>query len=368
MPMWQRMTRRSGRWLAPALLGLALAGAAHAADPLSPALEGLRQTLGLPGLAAIVVRDGEVLAQGQAGVRRLGEPAAITLADRFAIGSCTKRMTAFMVARLAERGRLSLDARLGEVLADLPMRDEYRAVTLAQLLDFTGGIAGYQRIGPRITPELFDTTGTPAERELRFARHVLSLPPAGAIGREAVYSNASYLLAALMAVRLTGRDYASLMAEEVFGPLGMASAGWGRPWSPERPDQPWLHEDHPGGHRPEPDAVRPPEELFRAAGNAHMSVPDLARFAQADLLATTGRSPLLQRSDPWRRIDGPRPPAGGPAIVAGGTPWLSACYAVWPEQRLVAAVAVNGGTPDDAACRAFVRLVEDRYGPKRSRP
>lgn len=358
------VTLRSRRSLASWLLGLALAGAVHAADNLTPVLEDLRRAQGLPGLAAVVMRDGQVVAEGQAGVRRLGEPAAITLADRFSVGSCTKRMTAFMVARLADSGRLTLQARLGDVLADLPMREEYRSVTLAQLLSFTGGIAAYERIGPRITPELFDLTGTPAERELRFARHVLGLAPAGAIGREAVYSNASILLAVLMVTRLTGSDYTRLMEEQVFRPLGMTSAGWGRPSSTERPDQPWRHLARPDGYVPEPDAARPPEGLFRAAGDAHMSVADLARFGQADLLASVGRSPLIGRSELWRHIDGPPQAAGAGRVVAGGTPWMAACYAVWPEQGLVAALAVNGGTPDDAACTAFV----DRVRPPRLLP
>lgn len=347
-------------WLV-AILCLSLSASLQAKDNLSPQLESLLKSQNLPGVAAVVMRDGEVVAEGVAGVRKLGEPAAITLADRFAIGSCTKRMTAFLVARLAESGKVSLDARVGEVLSDVPMRDEYKPVTLAQLLAFTGGIAGYERIGPKLTPELFDVTGTLPEREARFARHVLNLPPAGAIGREAVYSNASYLLAALMVARITGRDYQSLMDEWVFRPLKMESAGWGRPWQKDRTNQPWLHVARPDGYQPEPDIVRPPEELFRAAGNAHMSVVDLARFAQADQQAGVGKSTLIKSSERWQGIEGQRPGKAERGVHAGGTPWLAACYAVWPQHNLVAAIAVNGGTPDDATCTAFVKQVEETY-------
>ena len=77
-------------------------------------------------------------------------------------------------------------------------------VIIGQLLAFTGGIAGYERMGPKITPELFDVEGTLAERELRFIKHVLQLPPAGQIGKEARYSNASYMLAAYIAAKATG--------------------------------------------------------------------------------------------------------------------------------------------------------------------
>jgi CubicO group peptidase (beta-lactamase class C family) len=348
-----------------ACVGLSRSSAAEArAESLDATLANIRTELKLPGIAAVVMKDGKVIAQGAAGVRRLGEPAAITTDNRFGIGSVTKRMTAYLAARLAESGKVALDAKLSDVLKDVPMRDEYKSVTLAQLLAFTGGIAGYERIGPRITPELFDTAGTLAERELRFAKHVLNLPPVGAIGKDAVYSNASYMLAALMLSRATGREYVALMEEEVFRPLRMKSAGWGRPWSAERKDEPWLHVARPDGHAPEPDMERPPEVLFRAAGNAHMSVADMGRFAHEDLLALSGKAKLLKSAKMWADIEGPgRTNVSQRAVHAGGTPWLAACYAVWPQHGVVAAIAVNGGTPEDSACKAFVKDVETRFIP-----
>lgn len=338
--------------------------AAASTDDLSPMLANIRTAQNIPGAAAVVMKDGRIVAQGATGVRRLNEAAAITADNRFAVGSVTKRMTAYMVARLVEDGKLSTDLKLGDVLKDIPMRDEYKRVTLGQLLAFTGGIAGYERIGPRITPELFDTSGTLAEREAKFAQHVLNLPPAGAIGKDAVYSNASYMLAAFMVSRVIGKPYMDLMAEYVFGPLEMTRAGWGRPWSTERKDEPWLHVARPDGYAPEPDMERPPEALFRAAGNAHMSVADMARFAQEDMLARRGKGKFLKSPGLWTRMGSEQEidPAAR-SVHAGGTPWLAACYAVWPLHGLVAAIAVNGGTPDDAACKAFVKEVETRFLP-----
>lgn len=333
-------------------------------EDLAPLLANIRSAQKFPGAAAVVMRDGRVIAQGATGVRRLGETADVTADNRFAVGSVTKRMTAYLVARLVEEGKLTPDTKLRDVLKDIPMRAEYKSVTLSQLLDFTGGIAGYERIGPRITPELFDVSGTPAEREVKFAQHVLNLPPAGAIGKEAVYSNASYLLAAMMVSRVAGKPYVDLMAEYVFRPLQMTRAGWGRPWSAERKDEPWLHIARPDGYTPEPDVERPPEQLFRAAGNAHMSAADLARFAHEDMLARRGKGEFLKSPKLWTTIGNSReidPTVR--SVHAGGTPWLAACYAVWPLHGIVATIAVNGGSPDDTACKAFVKEVEARFVP-----
>jgi len=346
-----------------ALLICATASLAHAQDKpnLSAALEDIRKNQRLPGMAAVVMRDGVVIAEGAAGVRKLGEAAVITVEDRFGIGSCTKRMTGFLIGRLVDEGKLKWDMTLGEILNDIPMREDYRGVTLAQLLSFTGGIAGYERIGPKITPELFETEGTQAERELRFAKHVLNLPPVTKPGTNAVYSNASFFLAALMAAKVTGKDFDSLMQAQVFSPLKLSAAGWGRPWSESRRDQPWQHIARPDGHVPEPDIVRPPEVLFRAAGGAHMSVKDLAQFGQADLMTRKGQTTWLKAATA-QRWQGLEPGNSNERSVhVGGTPWQSACYAVWPKLNLVAAIAVNGGSPGDEACTAFVHEIETRY-------
>ncbi|MDQ4060904.1 MAG: beta-lactamase family protein, partial [Pseudomonadota bacterium] len=47
----------------------------------------------LPALAAAVVKNGEVVASGAVGTRRLGTVSSVTIEDRFHIGSDTKAMT-----------------------------------------------------------------------------------------------------------------------------------------------------------------------------------------------------------------------------------------------------------------------------------
>jgi len=364
------LTPRRRQFALLSLFGLVLPPTAPARQPpvrsLDAELAQIRDAQRLPGFAALLLRDGETLAAGAVGLRHLGEAGnALSENDRFAIGSLTKRMTALMIARLVDAGLLSWDLSLAQALPDTPMRDEYRSVTLAQLLRFQGGIAAYERIGPKLTPELFDSSGTPAEREARFVRHLLSLPAVAAPGTVAVYSNASYLLAAHLAVRASGKDVPTLMQEQVFTPLRMLSAGWGRPRRDARQaDQPWLHVAGPDSHQPEPDRIRPPEQLFAAAGGAHMSLADLARFAQVELLARRGGLALLKPATAQRWL-GLEPGSAAAlqqrGLFFGGTPWLSACYALWPAQGLVLAAAVNGGSPDDAACLALIAKVEQDW-------
>src|SRR5689334_6236325 len=77
---------------------------AGSADPptedLAAVLEPIRQKYELPGLVAAVVRGGDVVAAGAVGVREMGKDDKVELDDRFHIGSCTKTMTAMLIARL----------------------------------------------------------------------------------------------------------------------------------------------------------------------------------------------------------------------------------------------------------------------------
>jgi CubicO group peptidase (beta-lactamase class C family) len=95
-------------------------------------LEATRRKYSVPGLVAAALIDGKLLAIGAAGVRQAGDTERVALTDRFHLGSCTKSMTATMIARLVEAGKLSWELALEEALPDLApaFHRRYRTVTL----------------------------------------------------------------------------------------------------------------------------------------------------------------------------------------------------------------------------------------------
>jgi CubicO group peptidase (beta-lactamase class C family) len=334
----------------------------RAPKDLSDLLERTRKDHRLPGMAAAVVRGDQIAAEGVAGVRRVGTDDKITLDDRFAIGSCTKRMTAVMIGRVIDSGKLSFETTLADALPDVEMRDDYRKVTIAQLLSFTGGIQPYTQIGPKLTPILFELTGSAAEQQEQFVRHVLQEEPVVKPGTERKYSNASYVVAVFAASRKTGRGWEALMEEEVFKPLPLTKAGFGRPRSKERPHEPWLHRKGDQGYEPEPkEPQAEPAAALAGAGGVHCSIRDFARFAAYELAAARGKDALRQPATAkrWQELSQGETSEGRP--VFGGTPWLTAGYVLWPSKNLAAAVTLNGGSAADA-CKAVFKAVEDRYG------
>ncbi|MHC4473500.1 MAG: serine hydrolase, partial [Planctomycetota bacterium] len=108
---------------------------------LLPVLVPVREKHDLPALAGAVVTSKGLVAVGATGVRRRGTEVKATAEDLWHIGSCTKSMTATLVGRLVEQGKLRWATTLAEALPGLEerMRAEYRKVTLADLLSHRAG-------------------------------------------------------------------------------------------------------------------------------------------------------------------------------------------------------------------------------------
>jgi CubicO group peptidase (beta-lactamase class C family) len=243
-------------------------------ESLAELLEGALQEHELPGIAAAIVRGGKTIAEAAAGVRKVGGDAKITLDNRFGMASCTKRMTAAMVCRVIDSGRLALDTTLAEALPDLTMRDDYKAVTVGQLLNHTGGLPSYLQVGSEVTPNLNKLSGTPAEQRQQFITLPLQDEPIVKPGTESRYSNAGYALVGFVAEQRTGKSWEALMREEVFKPLAMANAGFGRPRTADRPDEPWLHAWTGDKYEPESEDRVNALEALAPAGNVHCSIRD----------------------------------------------------------------------------------------------
>jgi D-alanyl-D-alanine carboxypeptidase len=247
------------------------------------------------GMVAAVLRGERIIAQGVAGVRRRGTADRITLDDRFHLGSCTKAMTATLVAMLVEEGKLNWTTTLGELFADTvkPMHPAWEKVTLRQVLAHRSGLrflpAGQVRVfnhvflapyaSLRSRPEsMRSSEETLAQQRLEIARQALSRPPRIPPGTKFLYSNLGYIFAGAVLEHLTGRAWEDLMRERLFQPLGISTGGFGPPGTAGKTDQPWGHSSVIGKPL---DPGSPAAEFplcYAPAGLAHMTITDWAKF------------------------------------------------------------------------------------------
>ncbi|MFN7019713.1 MAG: serine hydrolase domain-containing protein [Phycisphaerales bacterium] len=340
----------------------------------------------IPAMAAVVIRDGRTVARGVAGVRKSGHDAKATLDDLWHLGSCTKSMTATLCAAMVERGTLGWDSTLAEVFADLEpsMHDDYKRVTLSQLLTNRGGVPGGLNFGG-LWDTLWNFTGTPTEARRLLARRVLSRPPEYAPGTKSVYSNGGFAIAGHMAETAAGRPYEELMGELLFEPLGMTSCGWGSPGSPAGdadPDQPWGHSRKGEPVEPRPKGADNPTALS-PAGRLHCTIGDWAKYVALHCRAGASnpqRSCLLLRPESFDRLHTPpdtlsdyafgwarpeRPWAGpeGSRYVlthsGSNTMWFCVTW-IAPTRDFAVLVCCNSGVESagracDEACAAMIR-------------
>src|SRR5438105_4106107 len=99
-------------------------------------LEPIRARHDLPGLAAAVVTSKGLKAVGVVGIRKRGSDAKATVNDQFHIGSDTKALTATLVARLIEAGKVDWDTTLEKAFPEIrdDMPEEFRKITVTHLL------------------------------------------------------------------------------------------------------------------------------------------------------------------------------------------------------------------------------------------
>ncbi len=321
---------------------------------LSGELASLPRKFGVPGVSVVAIRDGRIVASGSAGVRQIGRPKPIRNEDRFHLGSCTKLMTSLMIFRLVDEGKLSLDTRLGKILKDVPMRNSYRNVTVRQLIQFKAGIQPYLMISPDKTPAVFATAGTSEQQRKAFVAHVLQEAPVSVPGTKAVYSNADYAVLACVASQATGKPWEKLMIENVFDPLQMSSAGFGRPYSAATPSAPRGHIQTPSGLEPEPSGYIHPASLS-AAGDVSASMSDFAKFAAEEVRIANGKSKILSKKTSNLMKTAMAFEEG--RTFFGGAGAFTAGITLWPSRDCAVVAAVNSGGGEEL-CRQVSAAVE----------
>jgi CubicO group peptidase (beta-lactamase class C family) len=197
--------------VATALMGVPVASAADDAVDTYVLAEMARQKI--PGVAVLIVKGGAVVKQRGYGLANVEHGVPVKADTIFQTGSVGKQFTATAVMLLVEDGRLALDDSIRKYFPEAPA--DWQSITLRRLLTHTSGVRGEG-------DEDLDLQRNYTDDELakNFFDHGLSFVP----GSRWAYSNAGYVLLGALVKRVSGRFYGDILAERVFGPLGMKTA------------------------------------------------------------------------------------------------------------------------------------------------
>ncbi len=330
----------------------------------------LREEKNLVGLAAMVVVDGQVEAAAVQGQRKLGSGVSLEIGDRWHLGGITKSMSATMIARLVESGQMQWSDTVGEIFPEAAVHEEWKSVTLRQLLTDTAGSPKNFSIHVRQKWPALGLECTLARREA--VLEVMADPPVHVPGKKFAYSNVSPTIAGALAEKATGETWEELMKREVFDPLELSEAGFGPPKSPEpTTTAPGL--DQPQGHR---TFLRGKVAVGDKADNTpimgpgatvHMTLSNLCAFARDQMRGELGEGKLLS-AETYKLLHTPELDdyAFGWAFLAkpNGIPhklyWHNGSNTMWyalvvfiPEKNMVVAVTSNDGDFEQAEAAAW---------------
>ncbi|NUM54317.1 MAG: beta-lactamase family protein [Candidatus Hydrogenedentes bacterium] len=338
--------------------------------PLAKLIPTLRQENKLVGLAAMVVVDGKLVGSAVDGDRKARSGVQLSIGDQWHLGSITKSITATMIARLVEAGKMQWTDTVGACFPNEVIHDDWKLVTLRQLLTHTSGAPANFSVSVRRKKPALGPECTQARREA--VLNVMAGKPEHAPGTEFAYSNVGFTIAGAMAEQATGETWEDLVKREVFEPLALESAGFGPPKSLDKKlEQPQGHTTAFGWK------VAAGEDadntfIIGPAGIVHMTLEDLCTYATEHLRGELGQGTLLS-AETYKLLHTPElddyacgwvkkgPTANIPYDVywhnGSNTMWY-ALVAFIPETKTVVAVTSNDGDIARAEAAAW-RIVQN---------
>jgi CubicO group peptidase (beta-lactamase class C family) len=161
--------------------------------------------------AVLVARGDQVLFQKGYGNANVELGVKNTPASVFRIASLTKVFTEVLLGRLAEQGKLELDAPLSRYLPNFPKGD---SITLDMLRLHRAGI-------PSMNSIPFDEEASEPNTLDSLVRAIAKAPLDFPPGSRRRYSNGGYAVLAAVIEKVTGERYADALAGRVLQPLAL---------------------------------------------------------------------------------------------------------------------------------------------------
>ena len=194
-----------------------VAGAASWAEKMDDIFEPALQNGTFAGASVVVIADREI-----AFIKGYGKAndtdKAFTPATRSYLGSVSKSFVGLVLVQLAGEGKIDLDAPVQRYLPEFELADDASKITTRQLLTHTSGFSTYTGNRNQSDEDQSPDGLTRTVQEL--AEWSLSSEP----GTQFAYSNANYQVLGRLIEVLTGKPFAAVVQERVFGPLNMSAS------------------------------------------------------------------------------------------------------------------------------------------------
>jgi CubicO group peptidase (beta-lactamase class C family) len=185
-------------------------------------VEDAREQCDVPGVAIGIVQNGKIIWEQGLGLRTLGAQEKVTPQTLFMIGSTTKSLTTFMMARLVDEGKFAWDTPVTEVMPDFALGD--KATTQRMLMKYT--VSASTGMPRQDLEAMFNYDQATVKYRMDEMR---SMKPTTGFGETFQYSNAMVAAGGYIAAHAAdptselGKAYDMVMQSRVFDAIGMPS-------------------------------------------------------------------------------------------------------------------------------------------------
>lgn len=254
--------------------------------------DSIRKVYHIPAISYAVINSNTTLEIAALGKHSIDLPDTATLKDRYHIGSNTKAMTAFMIARYVEQGSLQWTTKFFTLFPAWKNKSQtaYWNMTLQDLLTHKAGIQPFQGEDDPVIP---DFKGTKQQKRTQFGQFVLTLEPVKPdLQNSFIYSNAGYTLATLMVEKVTGKSWEQLI-DKVFNQDLHLQVKLSWPENQQQKDT-WGHSTANGILKPVPSTVDYHLDYTEPAGDLNIRLTDYIKFIQLNLKGLKGENNYLK--------------------------------------------------------------------------
>jgi CubicO group peptidase (beta-lactamase class C family) len=214
-------TMAQGGGIFPFNLARAAAAEARANDAMSGfddfAMKALK-SWNVPGVSMAIVSGGKVALVKGYGQRDVKNNLPVTGDTLFAIGSCTKAFTTFVLGQLVDEGKVDWDKPVARYLPGFRLYDDVasRELTPRDLVTHRSGLPRHDMV--------WYNNQTLTRRDL--VDRLQFLPPSAELRQKWQYNNLMFLTAGYLIEQLTGKTWEDAVRERIFTPAGMSHSNF----------------------------------------------------------------------------------------------------------------------------------------------
>lgn len=183
-------------------------------------VEDARMQCDVPGVAIGIVQNGKIVCEQGLGVRTVGTQEKVMPQTLFMIGSTTKSLTTFMMARLVDEGKFTWDTPVTEIMPNFALGD--KATTQQMLMKYT--VSASTGMPRQDLEAMFNYDQATVKRRMD---EMQNMKPTTGFGETFQYSNSMVAAGGYIAAHAIdptselGKAYDMAMQSRVFDPLGM---------------------------------------------------------------------------------------------------------------------------------------------------